>query len=170
MNSLLNYCQQANTARAPLDSSKSEDISEHLRELGKVKAVFHPYLLQYKNIVIFPIKGKRSLASMLGGGDYDGDTAQIIWQPEIVGPFRNADERYASPPPMLMDDLHKEDRPLDELVGMKLKPEEFSKELMPYLLAGLQDTSLVGIYSNWHLTSVYKNGFFHPESIRLAWM
>lgn len=40
----------------------------------KVVAVNSPELWTagYQDVVVFSVKGKRSLASMLGGGDYDG--------------------------------------------------------------------------------------------------
>jgi RNA-dependent RNA polymerase len=107
---------------------------------------------------------------MLGGGDYDGDTAQIIWQPEIVQPFRNSDPKYASSPEGIMDDLQKGNKPMKNFLDRKLKPDKIAEELTPFLLGGLQDTSLVGTYSNWHLISTYRNGYDHPETIRLAWM
>jgi RNA-dependent RNA polymerase len=107
---------------------------------------------------------------MLGGGDYDGDTAQIIWQPEIVEPFRNADPKYATAPKEIAADTKKEDLPLRSFTDRKLSPEECVKELTPYLLAGLKDTSLVGVYSNWHIMATYRNGYTHEETIRLAWM
>lgn len=42
-------------------------------DVQKVKAVDCEELRIYTDVIIFPIKGERSLASMLSGGDYDGD-------------------------------------------------------------------------------------------------
>lgn len=42
-------------------------------DVQKVKAVDRPELRIYTDVIIFPTKGQRSLASMLAGGDYDGD-------------------------------------------------------------------------------------------------
>lgn len=39
-----------------------------------------------------------------------------------------------------------------------------------YLLGALRDASFVGSYSNWHDNAVYKLGYDHPETIRLAYM
>lgn len=38
--------------------------------VGQVTAVSHPKLASYFDVVIFPVKGKRSLASYLGGGGW----------------------------------------------------------------------------------------------------
>ena len=43
-------------------------------------------------------------------------------------------------------------------------------DLQDYLLASLKDVSLVGQYSNWHDTAVYKYGYEHDEAWRLAYM
>ena len=60
-------------------------------DIQKVRAVFKPELRFYRNVVVFPSRGKVSLASKLSGGDYDGDTAWICWEPSIVEPFTNVE-------------------------------------------------------------------------------
>ena len=59
-------------------------------DIQKVRAVFKPELRLYRDVIVFPSKGSVSLASKLSGGDYDGDKAWVCWNPDIVGPFRNA--------------------------------------------------------------------------------
>jgi RNA-dependent RNA polymerase len=44
---------------------------------SQVKVVNHPELSQYVDILLMPIKGKRSLASLLSGGDYDGGNVLV---------------------------------------------------------------------------------------------
>lgn len=41
-------------------------------DVRKVTAVDRPELRKWQDVVIFSTKGRRSLASVLGGGDYDG--------------------------------------------------------------------------------------------------
>ncbi|KAJ3983189.1 RdRP-domain-containing protein [Lentinula detonsa] len=43
-----------------------------------VRAVYREELAHLKNVVVFSCKGKRSLPSMLGGGDLDGDIYNLI--------------------------------------------------------------------------------------------
>lgn len=66
-------------------------------DVQKVRAVFKPELGVYRDVVVFSSKGQCSLAEKLSGGDYDGDKAWICWDPDIVGPFRNAEVPTAPP-------------------------------------------------------------------------
>ena len=59
-------------------------------DIQKVKAVRKLELIDLKDVVVFSTKGDRSLASMLSGGDYDGDEAWVCWQKDIVENFDNA--------------------------------------------------------------------------------
>lgn len=52
----------------------------------------------YKDVIVFSSKGESSLADKLAGGDYDGDKAWICWEPDIVGPFKNACVTPSPPP------------------------------------------------------------------------
>ncbi|KEF63654.1 uncharacterized protein A1O9_01632 [Exophiala aquamarina CBS 119918] len=59
-------------------------------DIQLVRAVYKPELRHYKDLAVFPRKGQKPLASLLSGGDYDGDTVTIIWDPSIVKEFKNA--------------------------------------------------------------------------------
>lgn len=59
-------------------------------DIQAVKYVYKPELRHIKDVIIMPVKGSRSLAGMLSGGDYDGDTVTIIWDERITAQFRNA--------------------------------------------------------------------------------
>ncbi|EFE32272.1 RNA-directed RNA polymerase, putative [Trichophyton benhamiae CBS 112371] len=58
-------------------------------DIQKCRAVFHPALRYLKHVAIFPTKGDVPLASLLSGGDYDGDEVWVCWDQEIVKPFVN---------------------------------------------------------------------------------
>ncbi|PHH66199.1 hypothetical protein CDD81_262 [Ophiocordyceps australis] len=60
-------------------------------DIRKVRAVFRPELHRLGNVAVFPIKGKRPLADFLSGGDYDGDTAWVCFDSQIVDNFDNCD-------------------------------------------------------------------------------
>lgn len=47
-------------------------------DVQKVKAIDCPALRMYTDLIIFSVKGDTSLASKLGGGDYDGDLVSSI--------------------------------------------------------------------------------------------
>lgn len=60
-------------------------------DIQRRKAVYKHELRHYRDVVIFPTQGSQPLASMLSGGDYDGDTCWVCWDPELVTSFRNAE-------------------------------------------------------------------------------
>lgn len=108
-------------------------------------------LRAYVDLVIFSTKGSRSALSWLGGGDYDGDTVIVLWDPELVNQFTNAVECRGDPPDNFLDtNFNREVRAVDEytssLARMTLAQQE--DEAKKYLLAGLGGIALVGQYSN----------------------
>lgn len=60
-------------------------------DIQRRRAVWKAELRHFKNVIVFPTKGDVPLAHMLSGGDYDGDTPWICWDPAIVNSFRNSD-------------------------------------------------------------------------------
>lgn len=59
-------------------------------DIQKVRAVFRPQLMGFKDIVILPTTGDEPLAGILSGGDYDGDTVWLCFDQDIVRNFTNA--------------------------------------------------------------------------------
>lgn len=110
-----------------------------------------------------------------GVGDYDGDKGLLIYDPLLVGPFKNADSKYADPPADINDNF-KEKTNLETVAEFLCRrpPSCSSKtvvrDLQHYLLGGLRDTSVVGKYSNMHEVSAYIKGYFHKDTIRLAYL
>ncbi|KAJ6007534.1 hypothetical protein N7540_011510 [Penicillium herquei] len=60
-------------------------------DIQKRRAVYKSELRHFKDVIVFSMKGDMPLAHMLSGGDYDGDTPWICWDPMIVDSFRNSD-------------------------------------------------------------------------------
>lgn len=57
----------------------------HPGDLRWVKAVNHPSLKQWKNVVILPTKNvDSSLAAECSGGDLDGDNFSLIWDERFI--------------------------------------------------------------------------------------
>ena len=56
-------------------------------DIQKRKAVWKPELSHIKDVVVFSTRGGIPTAHELSGGDYDGDTPWLCWNPEIVRPF-----------------------------------------------------------------------------------
>lgn len=77
-------------------------------DVQKVRAVFRPELAYLTDVVVFPSKGRVPLAGKLQGGDYDGDTFWVCWEPALTKDFENA-------PAPLPDQL-----PNPEALGIKV--------------------------------------------------
>ncbi|KAF9244585.1 RNA dependent RNA polymerase-domain-containing protein [Melanogaster broomeanus] len=140
-------------------------------DVQKVKAVLKPQLQHYKDVIVCSIQGSRRFADLLAGGDYDGDKAIAIWQPEIVNGFKSPPLHYSVPPATLMENFKK------DITSAAAFLERYSgglqaaiPDLQAFLLAGLQDTTQVGKYSNFHDVAIYTRGYSHPDTIRLAYM
>ncbi|KAH9962190.1 RNA dependent RNA polymerase-domain-containing protein, partial [Russula dissimulans] len=142
-------------------------------DIQKVKAVFKPELDSYSDVIMFSIKGPRSLASMLGTGDYDGDRVVCIWQPSIVGQFSNADAKYMEPPNNLQGHFHVENETVKEFLHRvpPTSPKSHQiQELQKVMMAPLFDLYVVGTYSSMHDNAIYSLGYAHPTTILLAWI
>lgn len=68
-------------------------------DVQKVDATFKIELAHLKDVVVFPSRGRYPFAGKLQGGDYDGDTFWVCWEPELVDPFKNAFPPLEDPVP-----------------------------------------------------------------------
>ncbi|KAJ7268673.1 RNA dependent RNA polymerase-domain-containing protein [Mycena haematopus] len=121
-------------------------------DVRKVKAVKHGMLHDLVDVIVCSVKGQRRLLDFLGGGDYDGDTAIVMWDQEIVGSFVNAPEKYSVEP---------------QGIHSCFTPK--AAELQQYLLGSLRDPSAVGQYSGYHENSIIKHGYDNHRTIKLAY-
>ncbi|KAG9313859.1 RNA dependent RNA polymerase-domain-containing protein [Chiua virens] len=134
-------------------------------DIQKVKAVAHPKLSNYFNVIVFPIKGKQSLASFLGGGD----TVMLNWYKPLVDQFRGSS--LCTAPTDLSDFFEREVehvRDFDRRVS-KLEQKLAQQAVQKVLLLGLAETR-VGLYSKFHDTAVYEFGYADSKAIHLAYM
>lgn len=104
-------------------------------------------------------------------GDYDGDTAVVIWSPDIVHPFQNADEKYSVEPEGLGSCFHHDNEQVDAFLQRTAKHSTDAKlfEVQNFLLGSLRDTTAVGQYSSMHDNAVHDLGYNHPRTIKLAY-
>ncbi|MBW0462783.1 hypothetical protein O181_002498, partial [Austropuccinia psidii MF-1] len=141
-------------------------------DIRKVTAVHYRLLDRYRDVILLPTVGNQSLASILGGGDVDGDRALIIWNKEIVFNFTNANLKFIKPPFNQLDLFNSETIKVSEFNKecdkMKLNHDEMIKTLKTMMLKPILNKSYHAIYSTWHVKSCYKNGTEHSDSIRLA--
>ncbi|KAI0944787.1 hypothetical protein AcW1_001640 [Taiwanofungus camphoratus] len=147
----------------------------------KVRAVFHERLRNYVDVIVISTMSHlykdqplhRHLASMTGGGDYDGDTMEAYWQPEIVEQFNNAHPCFATPPPTVQACLSGNMESVNDFlqhVSLSTPKDLLISELQNYLLGALKNTSVVGTYSTWWENAIYKSGYDHKDTIFLAYM
>ncbi|WVQ64983.1 uncharacterized protein L199_003153 [Kwoniella botswanensis] len=145
-------------------------------DVRKLKAVFKPELAYLKDCIVLSANSqlcKRSPASYLGGGDYDGDTLTLFWNQEMVQPFKNAEDHFAETPETFVEDnfdksVTKGTEFLESIEG--LSEDEKIARMQEWLIGGVTGDELTGIYSGLHENAVYTLGYSHPETIRLARM
>nr|GAT59926.1 predicted protein [Mycena chlorophos] len=141
-------------------------------DVQKWIAVDKPELRFLTDVVVFSTKGDRRPADFLGGGDYDGDVALVIWEPSLVSDFKNAPNHYSEEPAAIGNAFS----PKNETVAQFLErtkdmtADQVLREQQAYLLSAIRDVAIVGQYSTWHLNAIYTLGYRHEETIRLAYM
>jgi hypothetical protein len=123
-------------------------------DIQRRKAVYCHELRNYKDVVIFPTQGMVPLASLLSGGDYDGDTVAIVYDPAFVEPFVNA-VMPALPPPKKFG-MTNESRPLSNTGIDKQPTSVWILEFMRCCVAFNIRSNLLGLCSAEHEKLVYK--------------
>lgn len=139
-------------------------------DIQKVHAVVHPELQHWMDVVILSTRGSRSAASLLSGGDYDGDDLFIIKDQSIVAPFQNSP--FTEEPHTFLETYFDQSvESADQFVARASELPQTKGETLwrEQLIHGLGKDH-VGIYSNYHEASVFMNGYGHAESIRLGYM
>jgi hypothetical protein len=156
-------------------------------DVRKFRAVIHPELLHLRDCVVFSAHSglcRESPASFLGGGDYDGDIATVIWDPEIVQLFTNAPDHIAAQPPGFEKaNFAKDVVTADQFRKAMKGKDEATKaaNLQHFLLGHLLDEQLTGQCelstalqltpdSEMHAYAAYTRGVDHSDTLRLARM
>ncbi|KZT22626.1 hypothetical protein NEOLEDRAFT_1071042 [Neolentinus lepideus HHB14362 ss-1] len=135
-------------------------------DVQKVLAVDRPELTQYSDVLVASIKGKRSLASCLAGGD----TVMVVWDPRFVKPFQNA-QLSVPGPDFIEKNFNRDIERVPQFIDRtdRLSRSEAHSALLRVLLQGMADRK-VGIYSRYHDIAVHQLGLTNPETERLAHM
>jgi hypothetical protein len=68
-------------------------------DIQRRRAVWKSELRHFKDVIVFSTRGTTPLASLLSGGDYDGDRPWICWDQGIVETFTNASPPLVEPGP-----------------------------------------------------------------------
>lgn len=147
----LNFLDNRNVLVARNPALRRSDIQ-------KVRATFKIELAHLKDVAVFPTRGSFPLAGKLQGGDYDGDTFWVTWEPDLVQPFKNAPPPLEDPVPekyCVKVDRRKLGEMLDERrsVGKFLR-ESFKFRCKPNLLG--------------QATKLHEKVWYHEKSLTSA--
>ncbi|EKM55297.1 uncharacterized protein PHACADRAFT_173398 [Phanerochaete carnosa HHB-10118-sp] len=130
----------------------------HPGDVQRVTAIGKPpddgrpcFFRNLKNVVVLPSTGGRSLASMLGGGDLDGDLYSIIWESTLLPTEHQGPAKYE---PVGKREL---DRPS--------RIEDICDFIIEYI-----DSDVLGLLSDRHLiiAGELREGTRDAKCIRLA--
>jgi hypothetical protein len=103
-------------------------------------------------------------------GDYDGDKVILVWQPEIVRNFTNAD--ICRQPRDLLDDFEQAKEKVSQFLEKAPvhDPTKHIPLLQTYCLNPILRRMETGRYSTMHENSAYMYGYTDPRTVRLAFM
>ncbi|OKL64229.1 hypothetical protein UA08_00700 [Talaromyces atroroseus] len=130
-------------------------------DIQRRKAVWRPGLRHFKDVIVFSTKGSTALASLLSGGDYDGDRPWICWDQGIVETFTNTNPPNFEHGPEHFG-LVKHARPMNAINSVdELLESAFKFNLAP---------SNLGLCTTEHEKLAYEEmkGLSSPLSIELA--
>lgn len=137
-------------------------------DIQRVRSVARAELMGLKDVIVFPIKGKPSLAAKLSGGDYDGDIAWVCWEESIVNNFVTA-EVPDTPDLVELGILRKDSTKYDELIeGVKGSSNQTSLFLKKSFEFNMRQ-SMLGICTNFKEKVCYtQKSLSTTESIYLS--
>jgi hypothetical protein len=106
----------------------------------------------------------QSPASFLAGGDYDGDTATIIWDPALVEPFIQAPDDIANVPSGFESENFEKELVqgsdfLRALSRTKANEEDTISSYQVFLLGAVSDEPLAGLCTSILSTGLIRNRF-----------
>lgn len=102
-------------------------------------------------------------------GDYDGDVAEVFWDPELVASFKNAPlTAHPSIDNKFTSNTEKVSEFLDRTASLSLDAKVFA--MHDVLMDALQDSSPVGIYSGIHDHAIYTLGYADKRTMYLGRM
>ncbi len=134
-------------------------------DIQKVRAVFRPELRMYRDVVIFSSKGQCALAAKLSGGDYDGDTAWVCWEPRLVEPFQN----FPVPPRPSLESYGIESDKTK--VGDILGHPDYTSEFLRHAFRFNLQSNLLGSCTIYHESLCYsQTRIDDPKAMAIAWL
>ncbi|KAI5839622.1 RNA dependent RNA polymerase-domain-containing protein [Morchella snyderi] len=141
-------------------------------DIQKVKAVdiqdYHsPKLRELQDVIVFSVRGNKSLASLLSGGDFDGDKPWVCWDERVVAPFQNCDSTFDEYREQVEAEFERSDERMEDL-GLH-EPDFYNRFLRIGIVKSLQEDFLGRFTSAWDKIC-YQNGISDPQAIKIAIM
>ncbi|KIW91622.1 uncharacterized protein Z519_07590 [Cladophialophora bantiana CBS 173.52] len=142
-------------------------------DMQKCRSVYKHELRHYKNVILFPQRGDIPLASLLSGGDYDGDVVTCVWDPKIVRPFRNTNMPLL--PNQIDCGMIQRSKPVSGIFNGRLSPDQAFNDYFRRCIAFNARPNLLGTCTSEHERLVYALGqrrhgdrLLHPGAVQLA--
>ncbi|KAI9012006.1 RNA dependent RNA polymerase-domain-containing protein [Phycomyces nitens] len=137
-------------------------------DVQKVTAVDCPGLRMYTDVVIFPVKGLRSLASKLSGGDYDGDIVFCCWDDRLVKPFTNSP--VLPTPERASAAFEQNTNTISQVVFKDKKDVLQERTLQENFISVAVPDGILGKYDNWRTNLTEDTSFDNDDVNYLAHM
>ena len=118
-------------------------------------AVYKPELRHVVDMVVLPTTGPRPLAGMCSGGDYDGDSFWICFEPTIVAAFKNAPAPQSLPDPSIFG-IEVDTRKVREVIPDP-NNEEQARILLQMETVNRQKMNMLGTITKTLEKQVYKD-------------
>ncbi|KAG9721366.1 hypothetical protein KCU73_g14266, partial [Aureobasidium melanogenum] len=129
-------------------------------DIQKVRAVYKEELSHLTDVVVFPSKECVPLAHKLQGGDYDGDTFWLCWDPRLKTDFRNAPAPL-NEPKLNYYGITKDIRKLKEVLGSDNDVDTWLSECFGFKL----QEDLLGKVTKMHGKLAYKENSISSKKV-----
>jgi hypothetical protein len=134
-------------------------------DIQRVRCVFKPELAHLTDTVVFSTRGPVPLTSKLSGGDYDGDTFWICFEPKIVDNFKNSPVPHPWPSPEELG-IRKRRGKLSDYVSDPASQAQWCTWALE-MACSCMEMSLLGPVSMLHQPLIYDQGAIDSEQAQL---
>ncbi|OLL21681.1 RNA-dependent RNA polymerase 1 [Neolecta irregularis DAH-3] len=131
----------------------------HPGDVRVVNAVHCEKLMHLRDVVVFPARGSQDIPSMCSGGDLDGDTFTVIWDPTLLPKIVNCEPMNSTSSEAVTETKEKRRRKKIPTV----------KELKMYFVQYIMNDNL-GLIAHSHLAlaDAKPMGVFDEDCLQLA--
>ncbi|UJR11158.1 hypothetical protein I4U23_015339 [Adineta vaga] len=130
----------------------------HPGDIRCYEAVDNPLLHSLKNVIVFPMDGPKSMTAELAGGDLDGDTFWISWEPQLL-----FSENY---PALCYDNqTYRTNNANDDRSNQTYGIVDICRFFVEYI-----EADNLGVIANWHMALADLHGVEDKRCLTLAEM